>query len=510
MNGELLNVKFDDVKGCKESLKDLEEIVLYLKDPARFQRLGGKLPKGVLLTGPPGTGKTLLAKAIAGESGAPFFYASGSEFEEVYVGVGARRVRDLFARAKKAAKENEKKAAIIFIDEIDAIGGNRRLKDQSAMKMTLNQMLVEMDGFEGNTGVIVIGATNFSESLDKALTRPGRLDKSIEVPLPDVAGRLELLEHYGKKTKLAKDVDLEELARGVPGMSGAEIENLINQAAVKASFDDLPAVNNATLQYAKDKILMGAEKVSAVIQPETAKCTAYHEAGHALVNILTDGSNQIHKATIMPRGNSLGMVMQLPEGDQKSQSYKQMMAFIDVCYGGRVAEELTFGPENITSGASSDIYQASKTARALVTKYGFSEKVGYVFHDGNSGQAESSGKTRQLIDDEVKQLCDESYARVKKLLTENKAAHERLAKALMQYETLTGQECIDIVKKSKMPSRPIVNSKGGARGNIDMLKPKKDRSELGGGLFGLGKITRKFTDAVRGGSSEEEEKDKGK
>merc|ERR1712232_696301 len=322
--GEGSDVRFSDVKGVEEAKAELEEIVLFLRDPSRFTRLGGKLPRGLLLTGPPGTGKTLLAKAIAGEAGVPFFFSSGSQFEEVYVGLGAKRIRELFEAAKK------KSPCIIFIDEIDAVGGTRKLKDQSALKMTLNELLVQMDGFEENSGIIVIGATNFAQSLDKALLRPGRFDKHVNVPLPDVGGRKEILEMYAKKTKLAPDVDLNVLARGTTGFSGADLYNLMNQAALKASVDGLNSITMEIFEYAKDKILMGAERKTAVITAKTARCTAFHEAGHALVAALTEGAQPIHKATIMPRGQSLGMVTMLPEGDQTSQSFKEMLAFMDV------------------------------------------------------------------------------------------------------------------------------------------------------------------------------------
>ena len=455
--------KFNDVVGVDEAKDELKEIVMYLREPGKFTRLGGKLPKGILLTGPPGTGKTLLAKAIAGEANVPFFYASGSQFEEVYVGVGARRVRDLFESAKK------KSPCIIFVDEIDAIGGSRNLKDQSAMKMTLNELLVQMDGFEDNNGVIVIGATNFKESLDPALTRPGRFDKVVPVQLPDVAGRREILKLYAKNTKVSPDVDINVLARGTPGMSGAELYNLINQAAVKASMDGLDYVTHSALEWAKDKILMGAERKSALITKETARCTAYHEAGHALVAILTDGADPVHKATIMPRGQALGLVAQLPEGDQTSVSYKQMLAKMDVCMGGRVAEELIFGPDNVTSGASSDLYQATRIARAMVTKYGFSDSVGKVFHAGKNGEEQSSDETRIKIDAEVKRLLDDSYERATSMLRRHSAEHHRLSRALIEYETLTGKECQEIVLRGVKPDREKVNFRDGEKGETDLL-----------------------------------------
>jgi ATP-dependent metalloprotease len=448
---------------------------MYLKDPSRFTRLGGKLPRGLLLTGPPGTGKTLLAKAIAGEADVPFFYSSGSQFEEVYVGLGAKRIRELFEAAKKKAP------AIIFIDEIDAVGGTRRLKDQSALKMTLNELLVQLDGFDENNGIIVIGATNFVESLDQALLRPGRFDKHVVVPLPDVGGRKEILEMYSSKTKLAPDVDLNVLARGTTGFSGADLNNLINQAALKASVDGLPYITMAVMEYAKDKILMGAERKTAVITKETARCTAYHEAGHALVAVLTEGAMPIHKATIMPRGASLGMVTMLPEGDQTSQSLKEMLASMDVAMGGRVAEELTFGKDAVTSGASSDIRHATNIALSMVTKWGFSEEIGIVFHGGENGES-ASAETRARIDAEVKKLTQEAYVRAKDLLQKHTSEHKLLAETLLEYETLTGDEVRDLVKKRVKPKRSVINKNGdGSRGDSSLFN---DGKQKGGRLFG--------------------------
>lgn len=474
------DVRFEDVKGVEEAKAELEEIVEYLKNPEKFTRLGGKLPTGLLLTGPPGTGKTLLAKAIAGEAGVPFFFSSGSQFEEVYVGLGAKRVRELFEAAKK------KSPAIIFIDEIDAVGGTRKLKDQSALKMTLNELLVQMDGFDENNGVIVIGATNFAETLDEALMRPGRFDKHVAVPLPDVGGRKEILEMYSKKTKISKDVDLSIIARGTVGFSGADLYNLMNQAAVKASIDGLNSITMSVLEYAKDKIMMGAERKTAVITAKTARVTAFHEAGHALVAVLSDGASPIHKATIMPRGSALGMVTMLPDGDQTSQSFKEMLAFMDVAMGGRVAEELIFGPENVTSGASSDIMSATRTARAMVTKLGYSEEVGIVFHGGNTGEESASGATRAKIDSEVKDLTEKSYLRAKDLLTKYSKEHHLLAETLLEYETLTGDEVRDIVHKRKKPSRPIINQEGGARGDRSVLKKEPKTPAAKSKFPGLG------------------------
>uniref|UniRef100_K3W9Y9 AAA+ ATPase domain-containing protein n=1 Tax=Globisporangium ultimum (strain ATCC 200006 / CBS 805.95 / DAOM BR144) TaxID=431595 RepID=K3W9Y9_GLOUD len=439
--------RFSDVKGASEAKEELEEIVQFLKDPERFTRLGGNLPKGVLLMGPPGTGKTLLARAIAGEAGVPFFYSSGSEFEEMYVGVGARRVRDLFEAAKRKAP------CIIFIDEIDAIGGTRKMKEQQAMKMTLNQLLVEMDGFDQNKGIIVIGATNFPDVLDNALIRPGRFDRHVTVALPDVAGRKEILEFYASKIPLGKDVDLDVLARATPGMSGAELFNLVNEAALRASMKNAEVVDMDAFEHAKDKILMGSERKSALITPESAKLTAYHEGGHALVAINTPGAHPVYKATIMPRGQALGMVSQLPEGDQTSVSRKQMLARLDVCMGGRIAEELIFGANEITGGASSDIQQATNIARVMVTKYGMSDEVGLVFHDLRA--SDTSPTTRKIIDDEVKKLCDASYKRAKHILETHHGDLEKIAKALLEYETLSGAEIKKILNGEKLDRKAI-------------------------------------------------------
>jgi len=368
-------INFDDVKGCKEAKMELQEIVQFLREPEKFTRLGGELPRGVLLMGPPGTGKTLLAKAVAGEAGVPFFSASGSEFEEMYVGVGARRVRDLFAAAKERAP------CLIFIDEIDAIGGSRKAKEQQSMRLTLNQLLVELDGFNTNSGVIVLAATNFPELLDKALVRAGRFDRHITVPLPDIRGRTEILDMYTKKLPLATDVDCKTLARGTPGYSGADLSTMVNDAAIHASMRGSNTVKQEDFEYAKDKMFMGPERKSAFLTPESRRLTAYHEGGHAIVAINTDGAHPVHKATIMPRGNALGMVFQLPSGDQTSVSRKQLVAEMDVCMGGRAAEEMIFGKDNVTTGASSDMRRATQIARAMVLKYGMSDKVGLIDFD---------------------------------------------------------------------------------------------------------------------------------
>jgi len=382
----------------------------------------------------------------------PFFYASGSQFEEMYVGVGAKRIRELFDAAKA-----KKSPCIIFIDEIDAVGGSRKLKDQSALKMTLNELLVQMDGFEKNSGIIVIGATNFSSSLDKALLRPGRFDKHVNVHVPDLKGRMEILQLYTRNKVLAPDVNLQTTARNTTGWSGAELYNLINTAALRAAVLDLQSISQETIEYARDKILMGAER-KMTQNVESAACTAYHEAGHALVALLTPGSPPIHKATILPRGRALGMVQYLPRGDGKEDStslkFKEMIAYIDMAMGGRVAEELIFGPENISSGAMNDIQQATSIARDMVTKYGFSSEVGVVnlvVQDGQEGAA--SEATRAKVDTEVKKILDSAYERATKLLKDNASKHETLAEALIQYETLTGDEVKDIILNNKMPTR---------------------------------------------------------
>jgi len=340
-------VRFSDVHGCDEAKDELQELVEFLKDPEKFTTLGGKLPKGVLLVGPPGTGKTLLARAVAGESGVPFFYMSGSEFDEIYVGVGAKRVRELFAAAKG------KSPAIVFIDELDAIGGKRNSRDAAYVKQTLNQLLTELDGFEQNSGVIILAATNFPELLDKALTRPGRFDRNVVVALPDARGRVAILKHHMSKIIADKEVSLEALAAGTPGFSGADLENIINQAAVHASRAKASAVSMLDLEWAKDKVMMGAEKKSMVISQHEREMTAYHEAGHALVCMFTPGANQLYKITIMPRGQALGMTMHLPEMDKYSTGMDEYEARLDVCMGGKVAEEIIYGSQKVTSGASS-------------------------------------------------------------------------------------------------------------------------------------------------------------
>jgi ATP-dependent metalloprotease len=447
---EMQKTRFTDVHGCDEAKEELQELVEFLKAPEKFSTLGGKLPKGVLLTGPPGTGKTLLARAVAGEAGVPFFYMSGSEFDEVYVGVGAKRVRDLFTQARG------KSPAIIFIDELDAIGGKRNERDAAYAKQTLNQLLTELDGFDQDTGVIIIGATNFPQSLDKALTRPGRFDRNVVVGLPDVRGRISILKHHLKNIRIDGEVDATVLARGTPGFSGAELENICNQAAVRASKNKAKRVTMDDLTWAKDKVLMGAERRSAVIQQKDKVMTAYHEGGHALVAMLTKETTPLYKATIMPRGHALGLTQMLPELDKVSETRAEMMAQIDVCMGGKVAEELIYGPDQVTTGASSDIQSATRIAHMMVTQAGMSDKLGNV--DLNSDYARLSSETKQLIESEVRRLVEEGHARATKLLNDNREGLERLANALVEYETLSKEEMEAAVRGEKLsPKKPTAD-----------------------------------------------------
>ncbi|MEL7490766.1 MAG: ATP-dependent zinc metalloprotease FtsH [Pseudomonadota bacterium] len=446
-------VTFDDVAGIDEAKEELEEIVEYLKDPMKFQRLGGKIPKGALLVGPPGTGKTLLARAIAGEANVPFFTISGSDFVEMFVGVGASRVRDMFDQAKKNAP------CIIFIDEIDAVGRSRGAGlggGNDEREQTLNQLLVEMDGFEANEGIILIAATNRPDVLDPALLRPGRFDRQVVVPNPDVVGREKILNVHAKKVPLAPDVNIRTIARGTPGFSGADLANLVNEAALLAARRGKRFVTAKEFDDAKDKVLMGAERRSMVMTDEEKALTAYHEAGHALVGLTMPGSDPVHKATIIPRGRALGMVQYLPERDRYSFTLEQMKARIAMAMGGRVAEELKFGSEKVTSGASSDIEQATKIARAMVTQYGLSEKLGPIAYAEDEGEVflgqsiartrSISGQTSKMIEDEIKRIVTEGFDTAKRILTDRNDDWERLSQALLEYETLTGDEIQQLLR----------------------------------------------------------------
>jgi len=451
---------FDDVAGVDEAKEELQEVVDFLKDPAKFQRLGGKIPKGALLVGPPGTGKTLLARAVAGEAGVPFFSISGSDFVEMFVGVGASRVRDMFEQAKKNAP------CIIFIDEIDAVGRHRGAGlggGNDEREQTLNQLLVEMDGFEASENIILIAATNRPDVLDPALLRPGRFDRQVVVPNPDVSGRERILRVHMKDVPLAADVNVKTLARGTPGFSGADLANLVNEAALMAARKDRRMVTHRDFEDAKDKVMMGSERKSMAMNEEERRLTAYHEAGHAIVAINVKMADPVHKATIVPRGRALGMVMQLPEGDRYSMKFQQMIDRIAIMAGGRVAEELIFGPESITSGASSDIEQATKLARAMVTRWGFSEKLGTVAYGENqeevflghsvSRSQNVSEETARIIDEEVRRIVTEGWEEARRILTEKAGDHEKLSQALLEYETLSGDEIRDLLENDQPPKR---------------------------------------------------------
>ena len=441
-------VTFADVAGVDEAKEEVEEIVAFLKDPSAFKKLGGRIPKGVLLVGPPGTGKTLLAKAIAGEAKVPFFAMSGSDFEEMFVGVGASRMRDVFNEAKKRAP------CIVFIDEIDSIGQKRTgagaLGGNHAYEQTLNTMLVEMDGFDANEGVIVIAATNRPDTLDAALLRPGRFDRQVVVELPTLKGRREILALHGKKITFAPDADLDRVARGTPGFSGADLANLLNEAALLAVRKKLSGVDQATLDEARDKVIWGRERKSAGYSPRERETTAWHEAGHALLQVLLPDTDPLHKVTIIPRGRALGATMALPEKDVLNRTRRYFLSEIRLCCGGRIAEEMFTG--DVSTGAAQDIAQATKTARDMVCRYGMSEKFGFQsfmeppqFADGDQPPAYSEETSRE-IDAEVKRLVDEAYADAKRILGENRAALETLAKTLFEKETMDGRDVEALVK----------------------------------------------------------------
>jgi len=445
-------VTFADVAGADESKQELEEIIDFLKDPQKFQRLGGKIPKGVLLVGPPGTGKTLLAKAVAGEANVPFFSISGSDFVEMFVGVGASRVRDMFAQAKKNAP------CLLFIDEIDAVGRHRGAGlggGNDEREQTRNQLLVEMDGFDANENVILIAATNRPDVLDPALLRPGRFDRQVTVSNPDVKGREEILKVHTRKVPLSKDVNLSVVARGTPGFSGADLANLVNEAALLAARKNKLKVSSADFDAAKDKVLMGNERKSMAMDEKEKQLTAYHEAGHAICSLNVKDTDPIHKATIIPRGRALGMVQQLPEKDKYSYTRAQMLSRLAILMGGRVAEEIKFGYDAVTSGASSDINAATDLARAMVTEWGMSDALGPIRYSENSNEVflgrsvtqnqNMSEETARLVDAEIKRLVTGGYEEAKKILQQHQKDWETLAQALMEYETLTGEEIQDVL-----------------------------------------------------------------
>ncbi len=461
MSEEQIKTTFADVAGCDEAKEDVKELVDYLRDPSRFQKLGGKIPTGVLMVGPPGTGKTLLAKAIAGEAKVPFFTISGSDFVEMFVGVGASRVRDMFEQAKKAAP------CIIFIDEIDAVGRQRGAGvggGHDEREQTLNQMLVEMDGFEGNEGIIVIAATNRPDVLDPALLRPGRFDRQVVVGLPDVRGREQILKVHMRKVPLAGDVEPSLIARGTPGFSGADLANLVNEAALFAARGNKRNVSMVEFELAKDKIMMGAERRSMVMSEETKESTAYHEAGHAIVGRLVPEHDPVYKVSIIPRGRALGVTMYLPEQDRVSMSRQHLESMISSLYGGRLAEELIYGVDKVSTGASNDIERATDIARKMVTQWGFSEKLGPLLYAEDEGEVflgrsvtqtkHVSDDTAKLIDDEVRQIIDRNYYRAKKILEENMDIMHSMKDALMKYETIDAHQIDDLMERKEEIREP--------------------------------------------------------
>lgn len=484
-------VSFDDVAGIDEAKEELEEIVEFLKDPQKFSRLGGKIPKGALLVGPPGTGKTLLARAIAGEAAVPFFSISGSDFVEMFVGVGASRVRDMFEQAKKNAP------CIVFIDEIDAVGRHRGAGfggGNDEREQTLNQLLVEMDGFEANEGVILIAATNRPDVLDPALLRPGRFDRQITVSNPDILGREKILNVHARKVPLAPNVELRVIARGCPGFSGADLANLVNEAALTAARLGKRMVTMDDFESAKDRVMMGAERRSLVMTEDEKRLTAYHESGHAIVGLHVPQHDPIHKATIIPRGRALGLVLSLPERDQLSVSKTKYESKIAMAMGGKVAEELIFGADQVTSGAMSDIQQVTRIARAMVTQFGMSEKLGNIdyaneqqnFLGGQQGPTSASPDTARLIDNEVRRLVDTGYETAKRILTEHADELERLAEGLLEYETLTGVEIGKIIRGEALDRSGDSGQSGegaGPSGRASIPKAgKRPRGDEGGGL----------------------------
>ncbi|HUZ74280.1 MAG TPA: ATP-dependent zinc metalloprotease FtsH [Stellaceae bacterium] len=473
-------VTFEDVAGIDEAKQELQEIVDFLRDPQKFQRLGGKIPKGVLLVGPPGTGKTLLARAIAGEANVPFFTISGSDFVEMFVGVGASRVRDMFEQGKKNAP------CIIFIDEIDAVGRHRGAGlggGNDEREQTLNQLLVEMDGFEANEGVILIAATNRPDVLDPALLRPGRFDRQVVVPNPDVVGREKILKVHMRKVPLASDVEPRIIARGTPGFSGADLANLVNEAALMAARKGKRSVTMAEFEQAKDKVMMGAERRSMVMTEDEKKLTAYHEGGHALVMLYAEGHEPLHKVTIIPRGRALGITMFLPERDKYSQSKMELEAMVASLFGGRVAEELIFGTERVTTGAADDIRRATNLARRMVTEFGFSEKLGPLRYSENEEEVflghsvtqrkNVSDATAKTIDDEIRRMVDTGESTARQILTEHLDQLHALARGLLEFETLSADEIRRIIRGEK-----IVRDTGGPAEDPARTAPPGRRSSV--------------------------------
>ena len=477
---------FEDVAGIDEAKQELEEVVDFLKDPQKFQRLGGKIPKGVLLVGPPGTGKTLLARAIAGEANVPFFTISGSDFVEMFVGVGASRVRDMFEQGKKNAP------CIIFIDEIDAVGRHRGAGlggGNDEREQTLNQLLVEMDGFEANEGVILIAATNRPDVLDPALLRPGRFDRQVVVPNPDVLGREQILKVHMRKVPLAPDVDARVIARGTPGFSGADLANLVNEAALLSARKNKRLVTMAELEEAKDKVMMGAERRSMVMSEEEKRLTAYHEAGHALVALNVPRHDPLHKVTIIPRGRAMGVTMSLPEADKYSHSKLELESRLAMAFGGRVAEELVFGPENVTTGAGDDIRKATEWARRMVTEFGFSEKLGPLRYSDNEEEVflghsvtqrkNVSDATARIIDEEIRRLIDRAEETARRVLTDKRDGLDSVADALLEFETLSGEEVQAVLRGESVvrPSEDEYRAEAGRRSSVPSSGGAKARDQ---------------------------------
>jgi len=476
-------VTFEDVAGCDEAKQEVTEVIEFLRDPTKFTRLGGKIPKGILLVGPPGTGKTLLGRAIAGEAEVPFYSISGSDFVEMFVGVGASRVRDMFEQAKKHSP------CIIFVDEIDAMGRHRGAGiggGNDEREQTLNQLLVEMDGFEANEGVILVAATNRPDVLDPALLRPGRFDRQVVVGNPDMAGRVQILKVHMKKVPLSSDVDTQALARGTPGFSGADLANLVNEAALSAARYNRDKVTNQDFEESKDKVMMGAERKSMAMTDEEKALTAYHEAGHALVGIHSPKHDPLHKVTIIPRGRALGVTMNLPERDRLSQSRIELESRLASLFGGRMAEELVFGKENITTGAGHDIQQATRIAKAMVTEYGFSDRLGPLRFSENEeevflGRSVTQSKhvsdaTALVIDEEIRAFVDIAESKARKILTDHRDELEIIAQSLLEYETLSGKEVSALLRGEKI-QRPVDQSTFSSKDDTDEEDVSMDAGE---------------------------------